>query len=99
MPSPRFDPTSLGNLAVASGKVSRETILQAFAVQLRRPEVKVGELLVELGALTGAERDALLAQQERVRGGHPTTTDVMQLADYAVECVSRAADKLTKLGG
>lgn len=66
-------------------------------LQTRRPGAMIGELLVEMGLLSRGELDDLLARQERVRGGNPSAADVNALADYAVECVGRAADKLDVL--
>jgi len=62
---PRQDPTSIGNLAVSKGYSTLSQVVEALDKQEER--LPLGELLVEAGALTHAQLEELLLEQEIIR--------------------------------
>lgn len=60
------DSTSIGNLAVAKGWISKEDLEKALLVQ--REKLRLGEIFVDLKLLTEEQRDELLFEQRRRRG-------------------------------
>lgn len=92
------DPTSLGNIArIFSEDVTGVHVARAVEHQKQNPSLRIGEALVETGALSERERDALLRKQEDIRSGKHTRKDVMQMMDYATKKTRAAPDVLQSL--
>lgn len=63
----RSNPHPLGGLLIKGGKITEEHLAQARSLQRRRPNQRIGELLVELGALGRRELEKQIrAQVEEV---------------------------------
>ena len=58
----------LGHLAVEKGLITREQLRAATLEQARHPDKRIGEILVTLGFVSEAQRDALLAAQRGLQG-------------------------------
>lgn len=61
------DPTSFGNLAIERGWISPHDLEEALELQRRRVP-KLGQVLIEIGAVSEEQRDELLFEQRRRRG-------------------------------
>jgi tetratricopeptide (TPR) repeat protein len=61
------NPHPLGELLIRTGKVSEEAVVRARTRQVSRPDQRLGELLVEIGAISRRELDRnIRAQVEEV---------------------------------
>lgn len=61
----------IGRIAVQEGMISREQLERATREQARRPDVRLGEILIELGYIDEGELGALLALQARAAKPRP----------------------------
>lgn len=80
---PQFDPTSIGNLARAFGKVSHEDVEQAAACASEGKYL--GECLVELDKISNQELERLLKKQADLRDERASLKDARQLTDYVLD--------------
>jgi len=72
--SPREDPSSIGNLAIELGYITRDELDAAVKVQQQR--LPLGQILVDMGKLTTVQLEDLLLEQ-RVRRGEIQDRDVL----------------------
>lgn len=81
---------NLGNLARAWRGVSAEHLRRALELQQKRPNERLGALLVEIGALKPDDLRGLVDRQLALRAGaRPTYEEAVSLADFAVDELGR----------
>ena len=81
---------NLGDLARAWHGVSAEHLRRALEIQRRRPNERIGSLLVEVGALKADDLRVLVDRQTALRAGaRPTYQEAVSLADFAVDELGR----------
>ena len=73
----RLDPHSFGNLALERGYITLDDLEEALKVQKDR--LKLGDILVEMGALTLGQREELLLEQELLQTGKMGAHDELEL--------------------
>ncbi len=87
-PSPRIDPTSLGNLAHRAGVPSfvLDAALRVQAEWRGSPTTpRLGQLLVSSGALSPRRKTLLLSRQAAMRQGRPSLQDALELLGVAID--------------
>lgn len=80
--SPIDDPTSLGNVLLKQNLVTPADLEAAIKFQQTNPDVMLGEALIKMGRLDRSAVEALLFQQQALRGkdAKHAATKVMELA-------------------
>ncbi|MDR3013621.1 MAG: chemotaxis protein CheA [Chitinispirillales bacterium] len=85
----------IGDMLVVSGKVSKEELHSALKEQEHRPDTKVGQILVDRGAVTPGDISTVLDKQSIVTTGKPAAPTAA--ATIVKESVKVDTDKLDRL--
>jgi hypothetical protein len=91
------DPTSLGLVSQVWGDVSPAAIEKAARFQARNPGTKLGEALVECGAVKPARLSDILSKQKQMRQEPTRREDVERLLDFATERTRNLSDATDSL--
>ncbi len=80
---PKDDPSSLGNLLIATGCCTSAQIQEALQLQCEQKDLRLGEALIQLGYMTQRQIEVARARQnvEREKGNGA----VHDLADLAMK--------------
>ena len=95
---PSVDPTSLGNLLMRGGMVSREQIQAALIEKSREEDRYLGETMVEMGFISRQVLVTYLNQQMLLRS--KSRTEVLRAVGVAASgtlALSGSLDSLTEL--
>ena len=87
------DPTSLGNILVDAKVLAIEDLQKAIRFQQENQDIMLGEALVRLGMLSREILDALLLQQDVMRGKH-SRKSIGELVEMAKKQTEAATEEL-----
>jgi hypothetical protein len=93
----KADPTAIGILSQVWGGVAPSELASALALQARNPQKKLGQALLETGAIKPQQLHDMLHKQELMRQGKSVVGDVYRLLDCATHRTEQASDALDKL--
>jgi|SRR6185369_12888891 len=100
--SPDLDPTSIANILVKYGWVTKEQVERALATQQDR---LIGQVLIELGYITQAQIDHALLHQAHKRGtvsnaevAKATLANNMALSDKIIEAAKDIGESAAAMG-
>jgi hypothetical protein len=91
------DPSSIGSVAKIFEDVPTETINLAVFKQQENPGAKLGEILVDLKAMSPGALKRCLTRQDAIRAGKPSSKDVIAMLEYAAKMASRDATNLEEM--
>lgn len=103
------DGTSLGEILVSLGMVTTDIVTHAANVQSGRHDRQIGQILVDLGAITQSQLELALVRQQQMRGETPdyvgASSRLLSVANEEVRKtvassakVSALADDLARIG-
>lgn len=86
------DPTAYGNMArMWCDDVTGVHVKQAQELQKKKPELRLGDAMVELGMMDEAQQKAVAEAQLRIRRGKARMSDVKTMLAYATAKLRRIA--------
>lgn len=88
---------NIGNVLMIDAGVSPEQLGDALQTQAEHPQRKLGEILIDMGALPAKVLRAALAKQAKWRKKGPSTADVKNMADLAAKSTLDLADNVDKM--
>lgn len=94
--SPGDDPTSIGNVLITLGALTRDQLAEALSKQETGEAVKLGGVVCELGFCTIAEVEKAVELQDQMRNGTPAEASVATLEATTGE-MKKNAEKLAGL--
>lgn len=88
---------NIGNVLLLDAGVRPDQLNEAIDAQKQKPHMKIGEILMAMGALTPKALKAALEKQAVWRKRGPSAKDVNRMADLAAEHTQAVADQLEEL--
>lgn len=93
----KADPTGLGIVSQVWGDVAPAGLASALELQAKEPQKKLGQAMLECGAVKPQQLTRILQKQEEMRHGKSSKKDVNRLMDFATHRTRQAASALDKL--
>lgn len=78
---------TIGDILRAFGIISKEQLARALEVQKRHPDMRLGEILVDIKACSKGEVAAYLQKQDKIATSAYDSRDAATLADYATRTI------------
>lgn len=93
----KTDPTAIGIVSQVWGNVGPKALAAALAIQARQPDKKLGQALIECGAMQPQQLRDVLQKQQQMRQGKSGKQDVGTLLDFATRRTLQASTALDKI--
>ena len=92
------DPTSLGNILIEMGIISRTQLQSALRIQSETQEMFLGQILIDSGLLSEDELGTILKIQDKLRSGKKQSKAIanMNMAILALRVVNVHAQRIVE---